>query len=39
VHGRLDATELAEWVLRDRLRARVQLQLHKLLWDPSRRGV
>ncbi len=39
VHGRLDPTTLAEWVLRDRLPARVQLQLHKLLWDPSRRGV
>ena len=39
VHGRLDPTLLAEWVLRDRLRARVQLQLHKLLWDPGARGV
>ncbi len=26
------ATELAEWVLEDRLAVRVQLQLHKLLW-------
>lgn len=39
VHGRLDPTQLAGWVLRDRLRARVQLQLHKLLWDPQARGV
>jgi len=37
--GRLDPAELAEWILRDRLRARLQLQLHKYLWDPSRRGV
>jgi len=37
--GKLDPAELAEWMLRDRLRARLQLQLHKYLWDPSRRGV
>ena len=27
-----DATELAEWILADRLPVRLQLQLHKLLW-------
>lgn len=27
-----DATELAEWILRDRLPVRFQIQLHKLLW-------
>jgi len=32
VHGRLDARELAEWILADRLQVRLQLQLHKLLW-------
>jgi 7-carboxy-7-deazaguanine synthase len=30
--GQVDATELAGWVLKDRLNVRVQLQLHKLLW-------
>jgi len=30
--GQLDARDLAEWVLEDRLPVRVQLQLHKLLW-------
>jgi len=30
--GKLNATELADWVLQDRLNVRVQLQLHKLLW-------
>lgn len=39
VHGRLDPAELAEWMLRDGLAARLQLQLHKLLWDPKTRGV
>ena len=30
--GQQDPTELAGWVLEDGLNARVQLQLHKLLW-------
>lgn len=30
--GQQDATELAEWILKDRLQVRMQLQLHKLLW-------
>lgn len=32
VHGRLDPRQLAEWILRDRLPVRFQLQLHKQLW-------
>lgn len=31
-YGQLDPTELAEWILRDRLPVRLQVQLHKLLW-------
>ncbi len=30
---------LAEWLLRDRLPVRLQVQLHKLIWDPDTRGV
>lgn len=30
--GLLDATQLADWVLRDRLPVRFQIQLHKYLW-------
>jgi 7-carboxy-7-deazaguanine synthase len=33
VHGGMDATRLAEWILRDRLPVRLQLQLHKILWN------
>ena len=36
-HGQQDATELAEWILEDRLPVRMQLQLHKYLWD-NRQG-
>lgn len=31
-HGQLDPRQLAEWILRDRLEVRFQLQLHKYLW-------
>ena len=31
-HGQQDATELADWILHDRLPVRMQLQLHKYLW-------
>lgn len=30
--GRQDATELADWIIRDRLQVRFQIQLHKYLW-------
>jgi 7-carboxy-7-deazaguanine synthase len=39
VHGRLDPRDLAAWILRDRLPVRLQLQLHKLLWGATTRGV
>ena len=39
VHGVLDPKTLSEWVLADRLPARVQLQLHKYIWSPDTRGV
>lgn len=36
--GRLEAARLAEWVLRDGIEVRMQVQLHKLLWgqEPGR---
>ena len=37
--GELEPRELAEWILGDRLRVRMQLQLHKYIWDPRMRGV
>ncbi len=32
VYSQVNPTELAEWVLADRLPVRVQVQLHKILW-------
>lgn len=39
VHGELPPKQLAEWMLADRLDARLQLQLHKHIWSPETRGV
>jgi 7-carboxy-7-deazaguanine synthase len=39
VHGRLDPRDLVGWMLRDRVPARLNLQLHKYIWDPEARRV
>jgi 7-carboxy-7-deazaguanine synthase len=39
VFGKIEAQTLAQWILQDHLDVRLQLQLHKLIWDPERRGV
>ncbi len=35
-YGELDPTQLADWILADRLPVRMQIQLHKLLWGEER---
>lgn len=39
VFGRLDPERLAAWILEDGLHVRLNLQLHKFIWGPDRRGV
>ena len=39
VFGKLEPRTLAGWFLQDRLQARLQLQLHKTIWGPDKRGV
>jgi 7-carboxy-7-deazaguanine synthase len=39
VHGTLEPRPLAEWMLADRLPARLQVQLHKYIWPAGMRGV
>jgi 7-carboxy-7-deazaguanine synthase len=39
VHGRLDPRILVNWMIRDRVPARLNLQLHKYIWEPETRGV
>ncbi|HTL51038.1 MAG TPA: radical SAM protein [Planctomycetota bacterium] len=39
VWGKVAAADLVQWMLDDKLKARFQLQLHKMVWDPLARGV
>ena len=39
VFGKLEASDLAAWILEDRLAVRMQLQMHKHIWSPTTRGV
>jgi 7-carboxy-7-deazaguanine synthase len=38
-HCLVDPHDLAEWMLADGLKARLGLQIHKFIWEPSRKGV
>jgi 7-carboxy-7-deazaguanine synthase len=38
-HGRVEASDLALWILESGLPIRLQVQLHKQLWGPNARGV
>jgi 7-carboxy-7-deazaguanine synthase len=35
----LNSQDLAEWIIKDKLNIRLQLQLHKYIWDSERSGV
>lgn len=39
VHDRLDPAWLAEKILEDKLPVRFQVQLHKMVWGPTKKGV
>ena len=39
IFGRLEVQQLVEWIVEDRLPVRLQLQMHKYIWDPSARAV
>jgi 7-carboxy-7-deazaguanine synthase len=39
VYGVLHPRQLSEWMLADGIPARLQLQIHKTIWSPERRGV
>jgi 7-carboxy-7-deazaguanine synthase len=38
-HCLLDPQQLAQWILEDGLEVRLGLQIHKLIWEPSMKGV
>lgn len=39
VFGQLDPKELVRWILNDKLAVRLNMQLHKFIWDPATKGV
>ncbi|MEN6512021.1 MAG: radical SAM protein [Chloroherpetonaceae bacterium] len=39
VFGKLESIDLAQWILESHLPIRLQLQIHKFIWEPSTRGV
>jgi 7-carboxy-7-deazaguanine synthase len=39
VFGIVEPVELAEWILASHMRVRMQLQMHKYIWEPTARGV
>ena len=39
VFDKLDYLTLAQWILTDELSVRLQIQVHKHIWDPATRGV
>ena len=39
VHGALDPKDLVSWMLEDGFPGRMQLQMHKYIWDPDATGV
>ena len=39
VFGAVGLRELTDWLLASGLNVRMQLQMHKYIWDPKARGV
>lgn len=39
VAGKIFPVQIAEWMLKDNLKARLSLQLHKIIWGPQAKGV
>lgn len=39
VFGKLEPVQLVYWILKDKLKVRFQLQMHKIIWHPETKGV
>lgn len=39
VFGKLEPKKLSRWMTKDNLNARLQLQIHKYIWNPKKKGV
>ncbi|KGG81486.1 radical SAM protein [Caloranaerobacter azorensis H53214] len=39
IYNMIEPKEIVNWILKDKLDVRFQLQLHKIIWNPDERGV
>ena len=39
VFGEIDNKKIIDWILKDNLNVRFQIQLHKKIWDKDKKGV
>ena len=39
VHDKIDKEKIINWILKDNLKIRFQIQLHKEIWDKNKKGV
>lgn len=39
VHGLLSSQQLVDWIVKDKIPVRLNLQIHKYIWDPLTKGV
>lgn len=39
IFGRIEPRQIVEWIIEDKLPVRFQLQMHKFIWDPKKKGV
>ena len=39
VHDKIDKEKIINWILKDNLKIRFQIQLHKEIWDKDKKGV
>ena len=39
VFGKIEPRDIVDWIVRDRLPVRFQLQMHKFIWEPAAKGV
>ena len=39
VYDKIDKEKIINWILKDNLRVRFQIQLHKEIWDKDKKGV
>ena len=38
-YNEIESKKIVDWILRDNLNVRFQIQLHKEIWDPDKKGV